>query len=316
MKNLSTSNWAFFSGGGLAVAVIFYLSSFSAEENREDIMYNDHVKNNYKVYSLATPEKITFAGVEIPLNNIEVRENLDRELLVNTYWHSNTFLMHKRASRWFPVIEPILKKNGVPDDFKYLALIESGLDNVVSPAGATGFWQFMESTGREYGLEINNEVDERYHVEKATEAACQYIKDGYEVYGDWALVAASYNMGRAGLNRQLARQRVESYWNLLLNNETARYVYRILAVKEILNNSGNYGFHMRPKDLYAPYETVTDTLKTSVEDFALWANERDINYKTLKTLNPWLRQSYLNIRSGKSYEVKLPKDAALWTQGS
>ncbi|MFZ6052632.1 lytic transglycosylase domain-containing protein [Halocola ammonii] len=312
MKTASTSRWAFLFGGVLAISGILYLSSFSAEEKREDDLYNDHVKSNYKVYSLSTPEEMTFAGEDVPLNQIDVKEKLDRELLVNTYWHSNTFLMHKRANRWFPVIEPILKENGVPEDFKYLSLIESGFENVVSPAGATGFWQFLESTGREYGLEINNEVDERYNVEKSTAAACEYLKDAYEIYGDWSLVAASYNMGRAGVNRQLARQKVDRYWDLLLNAETGRYVYRILAVKEILNNSGNYGFHLRPKDLYPPYETVIDTVDYSVENFAIWANERGINYKTLKTLNPWLRESYLNNRTGKAYEVKLPEDKSKW----
>jgi len=207
-----------------------------------DAKYQDHIEENYKVFSLATPEDVTFGGVEVPLDKFGVKEKLDRELLVNTYWHSNSFLVFKRANRWFPIIEPILAKNNIPDDFKYLAVIESGLTNAVSPAGARGFWQFMDATGKSYGLEISNEVDERYDVLKATQAACEYLQNSYDKYGDWALVAASYNMGMGGVNAQLNKQQVESYWDLMLNSETGRYVYRILAVKEILNNGSNYGF--------------------------------------------------------------------------
>lgn len=268
--------------------------------------YRLHMQENYKVFSLPTPESVTFAGMEVPLEAFGVREKLDRELLVNTYWHSNTLLMFKRSHRWFPVIEPILAANGVPDDFKYLAVIESGLTNAVSPAGATGFWQFLKTTGQSYGLEINDEVDERYHVVKSTEAACKYLNDAYAKFGDWALVAASYNMGMGGVNKQLNRQKVSRYWDLLLNEETSRYVYRILAIKEILNNGSDYGFVVRPTDLYAPYEVREVVVSKGVSDLADFAIEEGVNYNILKSLNPWLRQSYLNNPNGKAYAVLIP----------
>lgn len=271
-----------------------------------DKIYTEHIEQNYKVFSLATPEVVVFAGLDVPLDKFGVREKLDRELLVNTYWQSNTFLFFKRANRWFPVIEPILAKNNIPDDFKYLAVIESGLTNAVSGAGATGFWQFMKETGISYGLEINEEVDERYDVVKSTEAACRYLNDGYKKFGDWSLVAASYNMGMGGVNKQLNRQQVEEYWDLMLNEETSRYVYRILAVKEILNNGTAYGFVVRPKDLYEPYDTRQVTINSSVEDLAVWAKENGVNYNILKTLNPWMRQSYLKNKENKEYQVLLP----------
>jgi len=291
-------------------AVIIALSLFSFDsglpEKDMDAKYQDHIEENYKVFSLATPEDVTFGGVEVPLDKFGVKEKLDRELLVNTYWHSNSFLVFKRANRWFPIIEPILAKNNIPDDFKYLAVIESGLTNAVSPAGARGFWQFMDATGKSYGLEISNEVDERYDVLKATQAACEYLQNSYDKYGDWALVAASYNMGMGGVNAQLNKQQVESYWDLMLNSETGRYVYRILAVKEILNNGSNYGFVVRPKDLYQPYKTRTVTVDSTIDNLADFALEHDANYNILKTLNPWLTSNSLRNKSRKEYQVLFP----------
>jgi hypothetical protein len=296
----------------ISILVVFTLGfswlilSFTTEEVSVDPSYQKYFNENYKIFSLNTPSQLDFAGETVPLEILDVREKLDRELLVNTYWQSQSLLFHKRANRWFPVIEPILRENGVPDDFKYLAVIESGLTNVVSPAGATGYWQFLKSTGRDYGLEINNEVDERYHVEKSTEAACKYLKDAYEKYGSWTLAAASYNMGMNGLDKQIERQKVSNYYDMLLNEETARYVYRILAVKEVLSKPAQYGFHFRPKDLYPTYETKTVTVDSAVEDFAVFAQEREINYKILKILNPWLRESYLTNPGRIQYEIMLP----------
>lgn len=292
--------------GLLGLSMLLWGFSNPHPDPKLDAEYKDHIEENYKVFSLATPDQIEFAGDEVPLETFGVREKLDRELLVNTYWHSNTFLNFKRSNRWFPVIEPILAKNGVPDDFKYLAVIESGLTNAVSPAGATGFWQFLKGTGKEYGLEISDQVDERYHVERSTEAACQYLLDAHERYGDWALVAASYNMGVGGVNKQLTRQKVDEYWDLLLNEETGRYVYRILAIKEILNNGGDYGFVVRPKDLYTSYETRTVLVDSTVNDLAQFALDNGANYNILKTLNPWLRKSYLKNTSGKEYALLFP----------
>jgi len=292
----------------LVIAVLWTGYSFKSASENPDISYRQYFNDNYKIFSLSSPEGLTFADEEIPLHILDVREKLDQELLVNTYWQSQTLLFQKRANRWFPVIEPILKEHGVPDDFKYLAVIESGLMDVVSPAGATGFWQFMRETGRDYGLEINNEVDERYHIEKATAAACEYLKDAHEKYGSWSMAAASYNMGMAGLNNQVKRQDVDNYYDLLLNIETGRYMYRILAVKEILSKPAQYGFHFRPQDLYPAYDTRTVTINESVGDFAEFATENGINYKILKILNPWLRDTYLTNPARKEYEIKLPSD--------
>ncbi len=228
-----------------------------------------------------------------------VYERLDREILVNTYWHSATMLYIKRARRWFSVMEPILKKNGIPDDFKYLAVTESGLDNVVSPAGATGFWQFLKSTGERYGLEINSEVDERYNVIKSTEAACKYLLEAYEKFGTWTAAAASYNKGMNGIERQIERQMTRSYYNMVLNDETSRYIFRIVALKEIMNNPRNYGFYINDEDIYPVIETDELLLSGGVENFAEFAAAKGINYMTLKLFNPWLRDNYLTNKSKK-----------------
>ncbi|MCH2214117.1 MAG: lytic transglycosylase domain-containing protein [Flavobacteriales bacterium] len=292
------------------IGVSWTNAAFKSASDDPDISYREYFNQNYKIFSLSEPEGLLFAEEEVPLQIIDVKEKLDQELLINTYWQSQTLLFHKRANRWFPVIEPILKKNGVPDDFKYLAVIESGLKDVVSPAGATGFWQFLKNTGRDYGLEINNEVDERYHVEKATQAACLYLKEAYEKYGSWSMAAASYNMGISGLDKQVERQRVSNYYDLLLNPETGRYLYRILAIKEILSKPAQYGFHFRPQDLYPPFETKVVKIDSNVNDFAVFAKENGINYKILKILNPWLRDKFLTNSARKEYEIKLPASKA------
>lgn len=288
--------------------VSWNILSFSTmnDEQSKDISYGRYFNENYKIFALNIPTELDFAGEEVPLELLDVRESLDRELLINTYWQSQSLLLHKRANRWFPIIEPILKEYGVPDDFKYLAVIESGLTNVVSPAGATGFWQILKDTGREYGLEINNEVDERYNVEKSTVAACKYLLHSYRNYGNWTSAAASYNMGRTGLQKQMNRQKAENYYDLLLNEETARYIFRILSIKEIIGKPAQYGFHFRPQDLYPPYKTYTVTLDSAVTDFADYAFSNDVNYKILKTLNPWLRDNYLTNPERKAYEIILP----------
>lgn len=294
-----------------ALAAIKLFAFYKSDESEStDRSYQRYFNKNYKIFSLNLPDKMDFAGEEVPFELLDVREKFDRELLINTYWQSQSLLFHKRANRWFPVIEPILEKHGVPNDFKYLPVIESGLQNVVSPAGATGFWQLLETTAQEYGLEVQGEVDERYNVEKSTVAACKYLKDAYELYGSWTMAAASYNVGMAGLTNQVERQKTSGYYNLLLNPETARYVYRILAVKEILNKPTQYGFHFRPSDLYPPYETYTVSIDSSVSHFADFAFERGLNYKVLKILNPWLRDTFLTNPSGKTYRIKLPKEGS------
>jgi hypothetical protein len=236
----------------------------------------------------------------------DVREKLDREILVNSYWQSNNLLMLKRSSKYFPIIEPILAKNGVPDDFKYLALIESGLQNVVSPAGAAGYWQIMKSTGRENGLEINTEVDERYHIEKSTQVACDYLNEAYGRFGNWTLAAASYNMGMAGTARRLEEQGVGSYYDLLLNSETARYVYRIAAVKHIHENLADFGYVYHQDQGYSFPEMDTIFVNVEVANWISWAKTQGITYKTLRTYNPWIQSQQLSNSTNKAYQIWVP----------
>lgn len=290
--------------------LVNFLQSSTPETKNEEV-YQDYFNKNYRIYALNLPDELDFAGENIPLELEDIRERMDRELHVNAYWQSNTLFYLKRANKWFPVIEPILKENGVPDDFKYLALVESGLLQVVSPAGARGFWQFREDAATEFGLEVTNEVDERYHVQKSTVAASKFLKKAKEKFGTWTMAAASYNVGMRGLQNQVDRQKENYYHDLLLNEETSRYVFRILAAKEILNHPGKYGFHYRDKHLYEPYNFKTIEVDTAVKDLAVFAQGLGINYKTLKLLNPWLRQSYLYNRNKNTYEILLPVDADL-----
>lgn len=254
------------------------------------------------------PESLELAGEPVPLDAFGVREQLDRELVVNAYHHSSTMLMMKRAGRWFPTIERILKEEGVPEDFKYLAIIESGLEQVVSPAGASGMWQFMKETAPKFGLEINAQVDERYHVEKSTRAACRYLKEAKAKFGSWALAAASYNMGPTGVSRVLAAQGVDSYWDLHLNSETGRYVYRLLAVKEVFERPAMYGYRLPLSAIYTPYRTRSVVVQSTIPDLAVWARTQGTHLKALKLLNPWLRANALTVAPGKSYSVLVPRD--------
>lgn len=256
--------------------------------------------------SILIPESLTFADEPVPLTNQIVKESLDRELLVNAYWQSQTLLFIKRANRYFPIIEPILKAQGVPDDFKYLALIESSfLPRAVSGSGAVGIWQFMEKTGREYGLEVNKEIDERYNVEKSTIAACKYLKNAKEKLGNWTLAAASYNAGQTGIDNQTTRQKNSSYYNLYLNEETGRYVYRILAAKTILSNPDKYGFIVDESEKYPVWVTKDIEISSSIADLAQFAIDNGITYKELKELNPWLRDNVLTNLQGKRYALKI-----------
>lgn len=256
--------------------------------------------------SIAMPASMSFAGEEVPLSNQIVKESLDRELLVNAYWQSQTLLFIKRANRYFSIIEPILKEEGVPDDFKYLALIESGLlPRAISPSGAVGLWQFMEKTGREYGLEINKEVDERYNIEKSTNAACKYLKKSKEKLGSWTLAAASYNAGTAGIDSQLERQKADCYYNLFLNEETSRYVFRILAAKTILTYPEKFGFLVDPSERYPNWITKDIEVTNRISDLAKFAIENGVTYKELKEVNPWLRDNCLSNPNAKKYTIKV-----------
>lgn len=265
------------------------------------------VAESYSIKALPMPENLNFAGEPVPMENPDIYERMDRELLVNTYWQSNTMLLIKRANKFFPVIEPILAEYGVPDDFKYLAVIESGLTQAVSPAKAVGFWQILEGTGKDYKLEINDNVDERYHIEKSTRVACEYLKKAKEKFGTWTMAAAAYNAGNTGVLRQLERQDVSTYYDLLLGEETGRYVFRILALKEIIGNPAIYGFNFRDDQLYKDVPTYKIKVDTAVTDFAAFAKGMDLNYKILKIHNPWLRDSFLNNKSGKTYFLEIPE---------
>ncbi|MBC8150502.1 MAG: lytic transglycosylase domain-containing protein [Bacteroidetes bacterium] len=259
------------------------------------------------VVSPPIPEYLFLAGEQVPTESFSVREKLDRELIINTYGHSSSILYLKRASRWFPLIEPILEEHGIPNDFKYLAVIESGLTQAVSPAGASGFWQFMKKTAPEYELEVTSTVDERYHVEKSTHAACQYLLESYEKFGNWGLAAASYNMGMTGVEHRLEAQGVDSYWELHLNSETGRYVYRLLAVKEVLSHPETYGFQLTENDLYLPHEVRKVAITASIENLSEFALKNGSNYRELKELNPWLIKDSFVASPGKTYTVYFPK---------
>jgi membrane-bound lytic murein transglycosylase D len=294
----------FFTIGTISL-VGFLVLAFTSQPVLE--IEHDSLENDYNVYALEIPKTLDFSGEELPVYTPDIRERMDRELLVNTYWQSNGLLLFKRSHRYFPVIEPILKSYGIPDDFKYLALIESGLQNVTSPAGAKGFWQIMEATGKEYGLEINSNVDERYHLEMSTHVACKYLLKAKEKFGNWTLAAAAYNAGIRGISNQLERQQVKNYYDLLLGEETGRYIFRVVALKEIINHPHKYGFNFTASDLYAPIPTSTIQLDTAVTDFVQFSNKLGLNYKQLKLHNPWLREGFLNNKSRKVYTLEIPE---------
>ena len=254
------------------------------------------------------PDKLTFAGESVPLEYYDVRENLDREILSTVYFHSQTIRYIKNAPRYFSIIEPILKSNGIPEDFKYLCVAESGFDvRAISPAKAVGLWQLIESAAKESGLEVNTEVDERYHIEKSTQVACRILKSAYLKFGSWSLAAAAYNGGRTFIDRQIDTQRVKSYYDLQFGEETTRYVFRILAFKLVMEEPEKYGFMIKKDQLYPIIETKTVEINRPVTDWAAFAIENGINYKILKMFNPWLRESFLKNPTRKTYTLKIPE---------
>ncbi|MEE9431758.1 MAG: transglycosylase SLT domain-containing protein [Melioribacteraceae bacterium] len=293
---------------------ILMLQSFSTENVLQTQSTQNNISNfpqGYKIVTPKVPNQIEIFGEKVPLNNFEVYERVEREFIVNTYWHSLTVLTLKRANRWFPIIEPILKKNNVPDDFKYLCVTESTLRNLTSPRNAVGFWQFVKSAGKQFGLEINKEVDERYNVEKSTQAACKYLLAAKNKFGTWTLAAASYNMGITGIKKQLVLQKTKNYYNLVLGEETSRYVPRIIAAKVMMSNSEKYGFDIKQDELYDPFEFTEVTLKGSAKSLADYAKKKGINYKILKLYNPWLRKSYLENKKNKKYKIKIPLEGSI-----
>jgi membrane-bound lytic murein transglycosylase D len=253
------------------------------------------------------PKELDFAGEKVPLEKGDIFERLEREIYVNAYWESNMILLLKRSAKYLSEIERMLKENGIPDDFKYVAIAESALMNVGSPAGARGFWQIMESTGKEYGLEITHDVDERYHFEKSTLAATKYLKKAHAKFGDWTAVAASYNMGQAGFSRRQEEQLHDNYYELYLNEETSRYLFRILAFKVIFENPGAFGYHFRESDYYQTPVLRTIRVDEDIKNLPKWAKDQGSSYKDLKLYNPWLRDRNLNVRKGKVYEIMLPE---------
>jgi membrane-bound lytic murein transglycosylase D len=289
---------------GIIIILISVTQSFRESASKANlIVLHDSLFSNK---SFKLPDNVTFAGERMPLENFDTRESLEREILTSAYRHSSTILIIKRANRYLPVIEKILKKNNIPDDFKYLAAAESEYSNMISPAGATGFWQIMQSTGLEQGMEINSVVDERYDVEKSTQFACDYFRKSYEKYGNWTMAAASYNGGRTAIDEQIEIQKQNNYYDLLLSEETARYIFRVVAYKLIISDPGAYGFMIEKNELYPVLKYHEVKVDTAIMSFSDFAEEFGTNYKMLKFFNPWLRKPYLTSKPGKEYLIKIP----------
>lgn len=299
VKNLSL--------GVLLGAVVFGGLAFSHDDNESPVEVLDGGRLQYKWFTTATPKSMSFAGEKVPLDNWEVKERLDRELLANYYMHGSTLYILKLKDRVFPIIEERLKANGIPEDFKYLCVAESALRNQTSPAGAVGYWQFLKATGTQFGLEINGEVDERYHLERATDAACAYLRAAYEKFGSWTAAAASYNCGMGGYNGHSTFQMTSNYYDLLLPEETNRYMFRILALKELIGNPKKYGYIVADDDAYQALATRKVIVDKSIPNLAAYAREQGTTYKMMKTLNPWLRDRSLTVSAGKQYALLLPQ---------
>ena len=297
----------------LSLSLLFISSSYL---NTSDNIHQQGFNNKYNVYSVLKPDNLKFSNELVPNTSLDVWERLDKELLKNIYWQSNTLLYFKRANKYFPIIEEILAENNIPDDFKYLALIESGFEYTVSPSGAAGFWQIMKGTAREYGLEVNYAIDERYNLRKSTEAACRYLQKAYNEFGSWTMAAASYNMGKNGAGRRIEEQSSNNYYNLYLNSETSRYVFRIIAVKEIMQNPKRYGFMFREKDLYNMPNFKTLEVDSTIANLSDFASLHGVNYKLLKQFNPWLRSTSLPDKSRRKYILKIPTDIDLLVFGN
>jgi hypothetical protein len=286
----------------LLFSTILLLNGIGKNESAKEIFTHE----SYKIKAIKLPKNLNLAGERVPIEKNDIKERMDRELLVNTYWQSNGLLLIKRANKYFPILEPLLKKYGLPDDFKFLALAESAFTDETSSAGAAGIWHFMKRTGKEYGLEINNNVDERYHIEKSTKVAAAYLKKSKERFNSWTLAAAAYNAGNYGIHKQLEKQQVDNYYDALLANETERYVFRIIALKEVISNPKKYGFLLDNEDLYTFPKTKIVKVDTVISNISLFAKKFGITYKELKIHNPWLRENKLNNASKKLYEIKIP----------
>lgn len=293
-----------------AFFTIAVLGSYSGKEEQEAVTTETTVRTDaipQVIEPVDLDKSFDFAGEVLPMQSFDVRERLDNELTINTYRHGNTLLNLKKSYRYFPVIEAILQENGMPSDLKYIAVAESDLANATSPAGAKGFWQFMTSTGRYYGLEINSEVDERYHLEKATEAACKYLQDYYKRFGSWSLAAAAYNMGGTRLAKELKAQHAETFYDLNLNQETMRYLFRLVAMKELMKDPRKFGFYLEPSDGYVELNDFREVeVKGPIPNLGDFAVEHGISYRELKIFNPWLIASNLTNSARKTYRVRIP----------
>jgi membrane-bound lytic murein transglycosylase D len=292
---------------GAFIMIFWVAQGFKGSGNSQPGVFRQS-DTEYSIKSFKLPDVVTFAGEEMPLANFDTRESLEREILISAYRHSSTILIIMRANRYLPVIEKILKEYNIPDDFKYLAAAESEYTNMVSPAGATGFWQIMPETGKEEGLEINQVVDERYNVEKSTRFACEYFLKSYKKYGNWTLAAASYNGGRGSIDEQIEIQHQNNYYDLLLAEETARYIFRVVAYKLIITDPVGFGFNIDKDDLYPELKYYEVKVDSAITDISVFAKKFGTNYKMLKFLNPWLRKPFLTPKSNKEYVIKIPAE--------
>jgi hypothetical protein len=301
-------NWYTLALGAFFTVAV--LGSYSGKEEQEVKKETPSVQTNsipQVIEPVDLDRSFDFAGEALPMNSFDVKERLDNELTLNTYRHGNTLLNMKKSFRYFPVIESILREEEMPEDLKYIAVAESDLSNATSPAGAKGFWQFMTSTGRYYGLEINSEVDERYHLEKATRAACKYLQDYYKRFGSWSLAAAAYNMGGTRLARELKSQNAETFYDLNLNQETMRYLFRLVAMKELMRNPRKFGFYLEPADGYPELSDFREVeVKGSIPNLGDFAKEHGVSYRDIKVFNPWLISSKLTNSSRKTYIIRIP----------
>lgn len=291
----------------LSCVFIFMASRLgTTDEEARDFRSSDNIPQIVKGMDLE--RSFSFCDEKVPTDNFDIRERLDRELTVNTYWHSSTILSIKAKLRYFPTMDRILEEEGVPTDLKYVAVAESALRHVTSPAGAKGFWQFMRGTAIEYGLEVNDEVDERYHLEKSTRAAAKYLKSLHNRFGSWANAAAAYNMGGGNMNKRLREQEAESYFELNLNEETSRYYFRLVAIKYIMENPRAYGFYLDEKDYYPPLDDYREVaVSSTISSWGAFAKENGTNYRMLKVYNPWLVSNKLTNRNKKTYAIRLAR---------
>ncbi|MCU7547699.1 lytic transglycosylase domain-containing protein [Chitinophagaceae bacterium LB-8] len=297
------SNTLYFTAGGLAAVLL--LGQFAFNDNRKG---NKEEPIVYEWHTPQLPKRISFAGEKVPIQRWDVKERFDRELLFNSYSQANILYILKLANRYFPVIEERLKANGVPDDFKYMAVAESNLQSGArSRSGAIGFWQFMSDTAPEYNMPVNNQVDFRYDVVRSTDAACKYLKQAYVKLGSWTAAAASYNCGQNGYSSQAAYQKTNNYYDLLLPEETNRYIFRILTFKHLMENAEELGYKLSEDEKYHVIPSRTVTIDSSISNLAQFALDNGTTYKILKLMNPWLRDRDLTVPKGNTYNILIPE---------